>query len=175
MRNTKKVGLGVIVGAVAVLGFATVSLAASGLTLVSAGLGQKAGDTMQFGVAICNQGGSSLASPAPLSVTANNTTVVVNSAAPLSVGACGYAYLSYGTFGMSAGKTYSVQVVIDPNKTLGATIGAPAFYTVAVPSAGSVLGANTISDVVRQQLLAQLASMVTTLQALFAKAKALGL
>lgn len=175
MKYNQKLAVGAVVAVIGFMGLAGVSFAASGVVLTNAGLGQKTGDSAHFGVAICNEGGVSLATPAPLSLTANNVTVTAASISPLAAGACGYTYFSYASFGMSAGQTYSVQVAIDPAGTLGASVEVPVSYKVTVPPGGQVLGVSTVGETQAQQLLAQLASMVTILEALAAKAKALGL
>lgn len=96
--------------------------------LTHGGLGQIAGDTQNFGVAVCNSGTKAVAQAASLSVNANGRTVTVNSAAPINAGACTYTYLSYAQFGMEQGRTYPVAVTIDGNT------GGQATYSLAVPT-----------------------------------------
>jgi len=175
MKTTSKLMVGSVAGMVGFLVFVGVSLA-GGLVLSNSGLGQKVGDTTNFGVAVCDNGNVAVTTDIPISVAANGATSAAKISAPIMAGACGYAYLSYAAFNMTAGNTYSVQAVIDPANTLGATIdGGPASYTVIVPSTGHVLGASAVSDSTRTSLLAQLAGMISTLEALLAKAKAMGL
>lgn len=140
------------------------AFAATGVTLVNSGLGQRASDTANFGLAVCNVGTQDATQATPVVVTANGQTVTLSSPA-LKVGACGYVYTSYASLGMTAGSTYSVSVVIDPNQNGGASNSAT--YSVTVP--GKVLGASTMSASTRQQMLAQLASLQAQLQALLSK------
>jgi hypothetical protein len=147
----------------------TPALAAPAVLLQHAGVGQKAGDTANFGVAICNNGTQSVPGATPFQVTANGKAVNATVAGPLAAGACKYTYLAYSSFGMTVGNTYSVVVSIDPSHTVTTNTDAPATYSITVPSAGKVLGASTMSDAERQSLLAQLASMVTILQGLLTR------
>jgi len=139
----------------------------SAIVLQHGGIGQKAADPNNFGVAVCDKGTQS-ASGVPLQVTANGITVNATAFGPIQAGGCTYTYLSYASFGMAKGKIYSVQVAIDPNQTITTNIDAPATYTIKVPG-GKVLGASTMSDAERQSLLNQLASMEAMLQSLLAK------
>ena len=141
------------------------AFAATGVTLVNSGLGQRASDTANFGLAVCNVGTQDATQAASVVVTANGKTVTLSSPV-LAVGVCGYVYTSYAGLGMTAGNTYSVSVVIDPNQTVSATNSAT--YSVTVP-AGQVLGASTMSTSARQQMLAQLANLEAMLQALLSK------
>lgn len=106
---------------------------AAGVSLVNGGLGQAAGDTNDFGVAVCNHGAQAVAQSVLVSVTANNTTKSVSSAPSISAGACAYSYLPYREFGMAAGKTYAVSVTVDPQQTV--TKSDTTSYSVTVPGA----------------------------------------
>ncbi len=158
------VGVGLLIAAAP-------AFAATAILLQHAGVGQKARDSASFGVAICNNGTQSVPGATPFTATVNGATVSANVAGTLIAGACKYTYLPYGSFGMTAGNTYTVVVSIDPSHTIAnATTDAPATYSVTVPGAGKVLGANTsMSSAERTSLLAQLASMVAVLQELLAK------
>jgi hypothetical protein len=147
--------------------------AASGIVLINSGLGQKSGNVTNFGVAVCNNGTGNLAQAVPIRITANGQTGTVSSPAPLQAGSCGYSYISYATFNMSRGQTYSVAVTIDPNRTVVSNTNTQAAYSITVPS-GRVLGAS-IDSTSQAAMLNQLAGMVTILEQLLAKARSLGL
>jgi hypothetical protein len=158
---------------IAAMGFlvaAAPALAASVVALGNAGVGQKVGDATSFGVAICNNGTQAVAGTVPFTISANGRVVNAMVAAPLAAGACKYTYFTYGSFGMTAASSYSVNIAIDPNQTVTTNVDAPATYMLTVPgSVGQVLGASTTSDDQRSQLLAQLASMVAILEGLLAR------
>lgn len=133
-----------------VLGFSLVVLAASaiaalalaaGVTLTNGGLGQVAGNTQSFGVAVCNGGASAVSQSVPVTVSSNGQTATVSSAAPIAAGVCTYSYVNYGALGMAAGQAYSVSVTIDPNKTVISNSNNQATYSVTVPPA-TVAAAN---------------------------------
>ncbi|MDE2018867.1 MAG: hypothetical protein KGJ13_00805 [Patescibacteria group bacterium] len=165
MKN-KLIFSGIVVGLLA----ATLPALAAvpGVQLGHGGIGQKAGDTTDFGVAICNNGAQTV-SAVPFAVTLNGKTVAATVDGPLSAN-CQYTYLTYSIFDVTAGNTYSATVAIDPNHILGtAAVAALATYTITVPVGGQVLGASAISESERQSLLAQLAQMTAILQGLLAK------
>ena len=118
-----------------ILGLATVGLFgslvfsafAAGVVLTNGGLGQVAGNTTSFGLAVCNGGTKAISQSVPVAVSANNQTVTISSAASIQPGACEYSYANYADLGMVAGQTYSVSVTI--NSTSQAN------YSVTVPSA----------------------------------------
>jgi len=141
--------------------------ATTGIALRHAGIGQKAGDTANFGVAICNNGTQTISGSTPFTVTANGHTANVVVVGPLAGGSCKYTYLAYSSFGMAAGATYSVNVSIDPSHTVTSNVDAPAVYSLKVP--GQVLGASAVSDAERQSMLDQLASMAAILHNLLVK------
>jgi hypothetical protein len=174
VQGMKKITIFAALAVVGLIGSAMVAFADTGVVLVNSGLGQKAGDVTDFGVAVCDQGSVALSHAVPISVTVNGVTVSANSPASLAVGGCGYTYLNYHSFNLSTGQTYSVQTIIDPQGTTVSNSNTQALYSMTVPS-GAVLGASAISSAVRAQLLAQLANMVSLLQSLLARAKALGL
>ena len=110
------------------------SLAAS-ITLTNGGLGQIAGNTAEFGIAVCNGGATALSASVPVSVTANGVNASVSSASSIAPGACAYTYLPYSQFNMQAGETYTVAVAIDPNHTAITNANNETSYSVTVPSA----------------------------------------
>lgn len=155
------------------------ALAASAVVLGHAGIGQKAGDTANFGVAICDNGTQATAGAVPFAVTANGKTVSATVSGPLAAGACQYTYLAYSSFGMTSGSSYSVTVTIDPNQTVTTNVAAPANYMLTVPGpVGQVLGASTVvpnaSASGRASQLAQLANLEAILQQLLAKLASMG-
>jgi hypothetical protein len=108
---------------------------AAGVSLHNGGLGQAAQNTQSFGVAVCNDGTQALNQTVPISVTANDKTVTVPSAASIKPGNCAYSYLTYAPFGMWAGTTYSVSVTIDPDHSVITGSNNQASYSVTVPKA----------------------------------------
>ena len=147
------------------------AFAASAIVLRHAGIGQRAGDTTSFGVAICNNGTQAVSGVVPFRVSANGKTVNATVNGALAAGGCQYTYLTYSSFNMTVGVSYSVSVAIDPNHTVTTNVDAPATYMLSVPgSAGKVLGASTsIPSDQSSQMLTQLASMEAMLQQLLAQ------
>lgn len=120
-----------------ILSFATLVLPAvsfaAGINLYNGGFGQIAGDTQNFGVAVCNGGEKTVDQPALVSVAVAGQTAAVLSASPLPQGSCGYSYLNYSQLGMQAGGTYSVTATIDPGHTLISNSNNQAVYRITVP------------------------------------------
>ena len=117
------------VAALAVAG----SAFAAGTILSNGGLGQVAGNTQSFGVAVCNGGTATVAQSVPISVTSNGQSASVPSNAPIAPGVCTYSYVNYNALNMSAGGTYSVNVTIDPSHTVISNTNNQANYSVTVP------------------------------------------
>jgi hypothetical protein len=117
---------------VAALALPALSLAAS-VTLTNGGLGQIAGNTQNFGVAVCNGGSATVSQSVPVAVTVGSQTGSILSASSIKAGACAYSYLAYSTFGMQAGNTYSVAVTIDPQHTVITNTNNQTTYSVTVP------------------------------------------
>jgi hypothetical protein len=176
MRNYTKT-LGVIAGVV----FFGINMAMAGSAMATgaggilqnAGLGQKAGDPNNFGIAVCNNGSQATSQAVPVSITANNTATTLQIPAPLNAKQCTYSYVPYSSFSMKTGVNYSVQVTIDSNRTFATNPDTSATYSVTVPG-GAVLGATTMSDSERATLTAQLSAMIAQLQVLLAEAQAQG-
>ncbi len=128
------------------------AFATTGGVLKNSGIGQRAGDTTQFGVGVCNKGTAKLTSSVTVVVNANSVTQypTINS---LAVGQCGFAYEPYATFNMASGQTYSVRVTIDPQHSFAENADTQATYSVTVPG-GEVLGANTVNRSAAYQYLA---------------------
>jgi hypothetical protein len=145
------------------------AFALTGVSLTLANIGQSNNNTSQFGIAVCNQGTMNLSSPQQISVTANGTTFLASTANSINAGNCAYSYIPYNNFSMTPGQTYSITA------QLGS--GSASTYQLTVPQngQGTVLGASTMSNAVRMQLLAQLASMENLLAQLLARAQALGM
>lgn len=131
MKNMKVLALSAV-GLLAVV-LPALSLAA-GYTLTNGGLGQIAGNTANFGVAVCNGGKTATTASVPMAVTANGVGITTNSASNIAAGACAYTYLPYSEFNMQAGKAYDVSVAIDPNHTAITNTNNQTSYTVTVPS-----------------------------------------
>ncbi|HVM76758.1 MAG TPA: hypothetical protein VMU07_01240 [Candidatus Paceibacterota bacterium] len=151
----KNITMGVVVAVAAVIVMVAPAMAAANLT--SGSIGQRASDASTFGIAVCNNGATAQNSSVPVSITANGTAVSISSAAPIKPGACSYSYVSYASFHMIGGRTYSVQVSVNG--------GALQAYTVTMP--GSVLGASTSGssdDALRAQLLSLLQQLLALLQ-----------
>jgi hypothetical protein len=126
----KKLTLGF---AVAVLAFGVSTVFAANTNLSNGGLGQRAGDNANFGVAVCNNAAADLTASVPVVITANGVSVTVQSPASIGANTCAYIYVPYNSFNMIGGTSYTVNVVIDG--------GNSASYTATMP--GSVLGAST--------------------------------
>jgi len=144
------------------------AFALTGVSLTLANIGQSNNNMSQFGIAVCNQGTMNLSSPQQISVSANGTTFLASTANSIAAGGCAYSYIPYSNFSMVSGQTYSVTAMLSS--------GSASTYQVTVPQngQGAVLGASTMSNAVRAQLLAELASMEILLTQLLARAQALG-
>ena len=125
-----------------VLGFAVAgwgalafSAFAASVVLTNGGLGQIAGNTQSFGLAVCNGGAVTIAQSVPILVSVNGTTATITSAASIAPGVCEYSYANYNQLGMVAGQTYSVNTTIDPNRTLISNSNNQATYSITVPAA----------------------------------------
>lgn len=106
---------------------------AASVVLTNGGLGQVAGNTQSFGIAVCNKGTQALGQSVPLSVSAAGQVAAIESTAPTPAGSCSYTYVNYSQFGMTAGQTYTVTVTIDPQHTLTSNANNQATYDVTVP------------------------------------------
>src|SRR5665213_526323 len=108
----------VIVGVVMVslMSVAGVTVAAS-VVLTNGGLGQVAGNTQSFGLAVCNNGKQAVMQPVPVLVSANGMATTISSASSIQPGVCQYSYANYSDLAMMAGQTYAVSVTIDPGHT----------------------------------------------------------
>src|SRR5258708_5146879 len=102
------------------IGFAVIALVmgastafAANTNLSNGGLGQRAGDNTNFGVAVCNNASTDLTASVPVTITANGIPMTVQSAAPISANTCAYTYVPYSSFNMVGGVPYAVSVVID--------------------------------------------------------------
>lgn len=125
------------------LGFSAVALPAAAFAagagtpnLYNGGFGQIAGNTQDFGVAVCNGGAATVTQAVPVSVAVGGQTANILSPAPLKPGACAYSYLTYSQLGMQAGASYSVTVTVN-----GAS---QAVYRITVPG-GAAAGAATLN------------------------------
>lgn len=141
----KKLTFSAVAVAVFALGASTVF--AANMTLTSGGLGHQGGDVLTFGFAVCNGGATALTTSVPVTVSANGVVVNTESPAPIAPGACEYAYLPYASFNMTGGETYSVNVTVDPNKTVISNTNNQSSYTLAVPETGAVLGASSVNRI----------------------------
>jgi len=123
MKNTIKTAV------VAVLGMAAIAIPAASFaataTLKNGGVGQVAGNTASFGVAVCNKGSKVVTASVPVTVTVNGASTEVSSAPSIAAGACAYTYVSYASLGMQPGKTYSATVTINGGDTASYTITVP--------------------------------------------------
>lgn len=165
----------ILAGAAAVIAVSVLpAFAASGVVLSNGGIGQRVSDPSNFGIAICNKGSKSLAQAVPLWITANGKSATINSAAPIAAGSCGYSYASYASLSLAAGNTYTVSVIIDPDKSVvGAGTNTQANYTITVPGVAASPTANATDPNSRAALMAQISSMTNLLQQLLLQAKAL--
>jgi hypothetical protein len=149
------------------------SASAASVTLTNGGFGQRNNDANSFGFAVCNGSATSFSGRVPVVVTANGITQTVSFTSSLAPSACSYTYLSYATFNMVSGKTYSISVTIDPQHSLVTNTNNRATYaSIMVPSlssGGQVLGASTMSNAERQFLLGELSTAVAALNALLAQ------
>ena len=116
-----------LVGFSAIALSAAVAFAAAGTGLYNGGLGQVAGNTQSFGVAVCNGGAKALTQPVPVSIMVNGLAITTISASPIAAGSCAYSYVAYSSFQMSPGKAYQVAVAIGSSKQ-------PATYLITVPT-----------------------------------------
>jgi hypothetical protein len=119
---------------------------AGSIVLVNGGFGQLAGNSQNFGIAICNQGTNALNHAVPVTVSTGEKTVNISSVPSIKAGGCEYSYLAYKDLGMKAGNTYSVVVTIDPQHSVISNTTNKTTYSAVVPagvaSAGSKATAN---------------------------------
>lgn len=139
-----------IVAGLSVVAFAMagVAFAATGSILTNGGVGQVAGNSQSFGVAVCNGGTTATSLAVPVLVSANGASVTASSEPSIQPDACAYTYVDYSQFGMTAGQTYSVVATIDPGHTVIKNSDNAATYTVTMPSAqmAAAAGDNTVAD-----------------------------
>jgi hypothetical protein len=114
--------------------FAAGTSFAASMTLSNGGLGQVATKPSQFGVAVCNKSGTDLAQAVPIIVTTNGESATISSVATIQAGTCSYSYLPYSQLGMTAGQTYSVNVIVDPQHSVSSNSDNATVYTVTVPA-----------------------------------------
>ncbi len=115
------------------------SLAATlNIDLTNGGLGQAVSNPQQFGIAVCNDSAQTLSTSVPVSVTVGSQSATISTPASITAKNCQYTYINYSQFGMQAGQTYTVAVVIDPRDTVIAHGGEKTTYTVTVPAQTTV-------------------------------------
>lgn len=126
--------------------FAAGTSFAATLTLTNGGLGQVAAQPQQFGVAVCAGATQGLSQSVPVVVTANGKSQTVSSAASVAAGSCEYSYLSYNSFDMQAGNTYSVDVTVDPQHSVSSNANNETAYSVTVPGQAAQAAAVTAQN-----------------------------
>lgn len=127
-----------VMGAILGISIATIAiapaLAATGVILHNGGLGQTAGDTKNFGVAVCNGGTKAVTQSVLVSVSANEATADIASASSIAAHKCEYTTVAYAAFNMQAGQSYQVSVTIDPKHTIISNTDNQASYNITVPA-----------------------------------------
>ncbi len=130
-----------ILGVSVLLVLSAGSALAATITLTNGGLGQVASNPQQFGVAVCSS--QTLSQSVPVNITVVGKTATINSVPMIKSGACEYSYVDYAQFGMEAGKTYDVDVVIDPQHSISSNSNNETVYSVTVPGNTTTAVANS--------------------------------
>ena len=125
-----------VLGISGLLALSASSALAANIALTNGGLGQIAAAPQQFGVAVCAS--TAIAQSIPIRITVNTDTISLPSAASIKANGCEYSYANYSQLNMESGKTYNVDVIIDPQHTVASNANNETVYTVTVPNQAGV-------------------------------------